>query len=126
MVELLVTIAVIGVLAAIAFPQLGGVVPAAKSGVSADAAGLLNRAVLHYGQIVEAVPVAASSGTSDEVAVLNLLKTRDPFVPGSPLVPTEFTAGVSSATDVVRLQWTGKFYKTLPIGVAGAGIVVAP
>jgi prepilin-type N-terminal cleavage/methylation domain-containing protein len=126
LVELLVTIAVIGVLAAIAIPRLGGIVPAAKSGVSRDAAGFLNRAVLHYGQIVRAVPVAAASGSSDEAEVLALLKTRDPDVPGSPFVPVEFTATASSDAGLVRLQWNGKFYKPLVVGEEGDGIVVAP
>ncbi len=123
---MLVTIAVIGILAAIAIPRLGGLLSAAKSGVSGDAMEFLNRAVTHYGQVVETVPNAAASGFADEEAVLMLLKTPVADVPGSPFVPTEFTAVGSSDPNVVRLQWTGKFFKALDVGVAGAGIVVAP
>lgn len=123
--ELLITIAVIGILAAIAIPRLGGLVPAAKVGVNGDAMSFLNRGVLLYSQTEQAIPVAATSGTSDEFAVLALLKANDPDIPASRYIPTEFVATSSSETTDNRLQWTGKFFKLLPPGTAGNGIVVA-
>ncbi len=123
--ELLVTLAVIGVLAAIAIPHFGNILPSTRSGVGTDGMALLNRAVLHYDQTASSISVAAAAGSTDEEAVLTLLKDPSSGLPGAPYIPAEFAADFSSDTDLVRLQWTGKFFKLLSVGDSGAGIVVA-
>ncbi|MGC1481729.1 MAG: prepilin-type N-terminal cleavage/methylation domain-containing protein [Chthoniobacterales bacterium] len=123
--ELLITIAVIGVLAAIAIPQIGGLVPSARVEVGTGAMNFLNRGVLLYNQTVKTIPIAPTVGTDDEIAVLDLLKDPTSPLPGAPFIPDEFDETRSSDSTVNRIQWTGKFFKLLPPGTAGAGIVVA-
>jgi len=123
--ELLILVAIIGILASIVIPQIGGISSTVREEVGIDAMNLLNRGVLHQVQAVGTIDVAVSSGSDDELAVLALLKTRDTGVPGSPFIPSTFSGVGSSSTDSVRIIWTGHFFKLLPEGSAGTGIVVA-
>jgi prepilin-type N-terminal cleavage/methylation domain-containing protein len=122
--ELLITLAIMGVLSALAISKFGYLLPAVRQGTSADSAGLLNRAVEHYDQVNSQISVPVSSDTSDEVAVVALLKARNPAAPGSPYIAADFTVVSTSSTDKVRLYWTGKFFKTIPEGTPGIGIAV--
>ncbi len=124
LVELVVTIALLGILTAIAIQQFGGVIDASRRTLTSDAMTLLNHGVLQYNQTNERIATAAASGTADELEVRNLLTTRDVSIPGSPYVPAEFSDDVSSDTGDYRLKWTGSFFTIIPPGTSGDGIVV--
>lgn len=122
--ELLITIAIIGVLAGIGITQFRNILPAVRSETTIDSANFLNRGVQHYNQVNSEISIAAASDTSDEMAVVALLKTRDAALLGSPYIPPEFSSIPSSATNEIRIYWTGRFFRIIPEGADGAGIVV--
>ncbi len=124
LVELVVTMAILGFLIAIAVPRFGGVIDHSRRVLTSDAMALLNRGVASYNQSAEKIPVAAASGAADELEVLALLTTRDESIPGSPYVPAEFSTTTSSATDTFRMTWSGDFFTLTPPGTSGAGLVI--
>ena len=122
--ELLVTIAILAVLTGIAIVCFSNLLPSARQRAAEDSAALLNRGVAHYDQVNSEITIQAAAGTDDEMAVVDLLKTRSVSAPGSPYIEANFTAVPSNSTDTVRLYWTGKFFKVIPEGADGAGITV--
>ena len=124
--EVLITVAIIGILASIAISYFSENVDAAREGVTVDSSASLNRAVNHYVQIAGDIGVEEQAGTADELEVIQLLQARDANLPGSPYIPAEFVISSSSDTDKVRIVWSGEYFQVIPMGVAGGGIVVAP
>jgi prepilin-type N-terminal cleavage/methylation domain-containing protein len=128
--ELLVTIALIGVLAAIAIQSYGGIQTAARETTARDTLAILNRALLHYSQAKWDIVLAPAPGTSDELAILRTLQWRDPVtadlpgLPGSPYLPATFSDTPSASDSDYRLQWNGRTFELLMPGSAGAGIQV--
>jgi len=123
--EVLITLGIIGILAMISISFFSGNIQDARQGVAVDSAALLNHAISHFNQIAGPIDVGAAEGSADELYVLELLQTRDASLPGSPYVPSEFLVEASSDPAQIRLTWTGDFFKVVPVGTAGAGIVVA-
>ena len=124
LVEVLVSVAIIGIMAAIGIANLKDASPAARLGVGVDTGNLLNRAVLHYGQSKAEIAIAAAADSADEASVIALLQTRDSQLPGSPYLPADLNFSPSSSAEVVRYSWTGAFFKVLPEGVEGVGVRV--
>jgi prepilin-type N-terminal cleavage/methylation domain-containing protein len=121
--ELLTTIAVIGILAAIAIQSYRGIQDSAKETVARDNLGLLNRAVLHYGEVARDITVTAVSGSAtDELAILATLKARDAEIPGSPYLERNFRDTVSASSDDYRIQWNGRAFELLRPGTTGTGL----
>lgn len=125
--ELLVTIAVVATLSAVSLQSYLGLRTSAREGVARDVLAGLNRAVLHFDQtnwdlVLNPVPDA----TSDELAILRTLQWRDPHnpAPGSPFVPANFSAAMSSSPDEFRLQWNGRVFELVPPGTSGSGLLV--
>jgi prepilin-type N-terminal cleavage/methylation domain-containing protein len=124
--EVLITIAIIGILAGVAINSFLGNVEYAREGVTVDSSASLNRAVNHYVQIAGDIGVEAQAGTADEVEVIQLLQARDANLPGSPYIPAEFVVSASSDSGKIRIVWSGEYFQVIPVGVAGGGIVIAP
>jgi prepilin-type N-terminal cleavage/methylation domain-containing protein len=123
--ELLVVISVLSVLAGISIPKLSGILGVSKDQVAIDMAEAANRAVDHYDQTGQDMPIAEDdSGTVDEIKAWYTLTTRDSSIPGSPFLPETFPSTTSASTDTYRLQWTGKNFRVLTPGVVGSGIQV--
>jgi prepilin-type N-terminal cleavage/methylation domain-containing protein len=122
--ELLTTIAIIGILAAICMESYSNINSSARANVAADTSALVNRAVLHYSQANTEILDSAAAGTTDELAVLQKLQTRDSDIPGSPYIPSNFSGTTSSSNIDYRLQWNGHAFQVLAPGTAGAGIKV--
>lgn len=123
--ELLVVISVLCVLAGISIPKLTGLLGVSKQQVAIDMAEMANRAVDHYDQAAQDMPIAEDdSDTVDEIMVWHNLTTRDSSIPGSPFLPVTFPSTTTASTDTYRLQWTGKNFRLLEPGVAGSGIQV--
>jgi len=127
LVELVTTIAILGILSALAIQSYSNVQESARESVARDTAAILNRALLHFNQanwdiVLDAVP----GSTSDELAVLRTLQWRDPdpaqATPGSPYMPVKFKDAVSSSEDDYRIRWNGNTFELLGPGTAGSGL----
>jgi len=124
--ELLVTIAVIGILAAIAIQSYQGIQASARETVARDNLALLNRGLLHFSQTNwDIVLSRVDSSANDELAILHTLQWRDPTggTPGSPYIPINFSDTVSTSTDDYRIQWNGSAFELLLPGTVGTGLL---
>lgn len=125
--ELLVVLAVLGIIAAIAIPRLGQMQGGAEMTAAEETLERLNRAVHHHNQAWRELDVAPESAAVDELVVVMELKTRREVAPGVPLPGSPFLEGQYGlpATDdpgLFRAQWNGASFFMLRPGDSGAGL----
>ena len=126
LVELVVTVAIMGVLAAIAIPIYSNVRDASEHALADDHVESLNRAVTTFSQNCWKLPTAAvASSNTDEIAVLRSLQYQFPassLIPGSPFFDPTYNPPSSSNSSFLRIRWNGKSFELLDIGAAGTGL----
>jgi len=121
--ETLVTIAVIGVLTAIAIPQITKTDQAAKAEVANQVVTSINRAVSAYRQCGTEITITANSGSgADEASIMSLLMTRDAGVVGTPFLTGSWPSVATDNTQHHRAQWNGRFFVVIPPGTNGTGL----
>jgi type II secretory pathway pseudopilin PulG len=124
--ELVVTVAIIGVLAAISIPVYSNARDAAERTLADDHVEALNRAVTTFSQNCWQLPTAANaSSTTDELAVVRSLQYQFPSAslkPGSPYFDPTYDPQTSSNTAYLRIRWNGKSFERLDFGQAGTGL----
>jgi len=125
--ELIITVAVIGILAAIAIANFPGARNSAQETVAETQLSELNRALLHFNQCNwDIVLDAVSNAGDDELKVLRTLQWRNPdsaqATPGSPYLPSTFCDAVSSSASDYRIQWNGHMFELLEPGTSGTGL----
>jgi len=118
--ELLVVIAVLGVLALIALPLITSVPESAREAVARETMERLNRAVNAHR--MSAGPLATNSGS--ELAILSVLTNRDPKISGSPFYSTQESLELSANENLFRFRWNGTYFDILPPGSAGSGLTL--
>jgi prepilin-type N-terminal cleavage/methylation domain-containing protein len=127
LVELLVTVSVIGVLVGISIPIYSGVRGASERAVATDHVESLNHAVVKYSQECWKMPTAAAPDvTDDEYAVLRSLQYRFPATslkPGSPFFNPNYDPRTSSSLEAIRIRWNGKSFELLERGEPGKGLM---
>jgi prepilin-type N-terminal cleavage/methylation domain-containing protein len=116
--ELLVVVAVLGVLAAVAIPLLVGLIPVSQENVALDAVERLNRAVHSYEMAVREISLAAGDGAN----VVALLRTRSAQAPGSPYLDDQPSYAVTSSAESYRARWSGRVFELLVPGQDGTGL----
>lgn len=116
--ELLVTIAVIAILAAVATPLLVGILPRAGEEVAREGLERLNRAVHSYEMAAREIQVAPGDGA----AVVALLRTRSASIPGSPFLENRPALTTTSSNETYRAVWTGRVFTLLLPGQEGTGL----
>lgn len=130
MVEIITTIAVIGILAAIAIPSIGTVTEGSRRGVATNVVETLNKATKEFGHSqydLRVTPNAATGG--DELLILRTLQWRDPNpsgelnVPG-PFMRTDWNPTPSTSDKDYRAEWTGSSWRLIQPGAAGAGLKI--
>lgn len=130
LVEVLATIAVIGIVAAIAVPSVGKVVEGSRRGVAGNIIETLNKATREFSHSqwdLRSVPVPATGG--DELLILRTLQWRDPNpsgelnVPG-PFMRTDWNPSTSTSDQDYRAEWTGGSWRLLEPGSGGAGLKI--
>lgn len=126
MAELLVTVAVIGIMAAVGISSMTTVREGSKQGIAQEVASNLNRAVADYSQINWEIDVSVQADETDEVWILQSLQWRDPTSPslGSPYMNPGWNAEVSSDATDHRIQWNGGAFELINPGAAGTGLRV--
>lgn len=126
MAELLITVAVIGIMAGVGISSFKNVREGSRVGVAREVLGNLNGAVAEYSQINWEIRVNAQADESDEVWILQSLQWRDPSDPamGSPYMNPSWIAEVSSDTTDFRIRWNGTAFELIDPGTAGTGLRV--
>lgn len=125
--EMLVVVALIAVLAALAIPQIGNLNVQSEQAAAELGVEQLNRAVQLHNQAWRQISIEPSTGTEDEMAVVELLQTPREVNPGIPMAgspflePTLEFSGTSDST-VQRARWNGAFFELIPPQTAGAGL----
>jgi prepilin-type N-terminal cleavage/methylation domain-containing protein len=116
--EMLVTIAVIGIMAAIAIPNIAGVLPGSENVVAQRNLNQLNAAYNGF-----AMANRSLSGSSSTTAqVLSYLKYRDTSIPGSPFIAQTMNLDTTSSTQTYRAYWNGEVFRMYAKGVSGTGV----
>ena len=128
LVEVIVVIAIIGILSAIAVPNVGKVVEGSRRGVAENVVQTLNKATREFGHSqwdLRANPVPASG--ADELLLLRTLQWRDTRTtvelnaPG-PFMRTDWNPGTSTSNQDYRAEWTGSAWALREPGESGAGL----
>ena len=126
LVELVATVAVIGVLTAMAIPIYSNVRSSSDQAVANDHVEALNRAVTNFSQTCWKLPTAADpSSTDDEYAVLRSIQYTFPAVEmklGSPFFSPDYDPPVSSNSGHLRIRWNGRSFELLKFGESGTGL----
>ncbi len=127
LVEMIVTIAVLGVLASVGVMSLTSVSASSKAVVARNLVETLNTGIHRFNESnYELYYNPLSFSAQDEMVVLRTMQYRDPNHPaiGSPYVRPDFNPTTTNSTTEYRVMWTGTLYKLLPPGTAGYGLKV--
>ena len=127
LVEVVTTIAVIGILAAVAIPSFSGVVSPSKVALARNAVETLNSAVHRFNQTnYELLFTGVSASGQDEMLILRTMQYRNPDnpAPGSPYVRCDYNPSLSSSSSDYRAMWMGNLYKLLEPGQPGTGLKI--
>jgi type II secretory pathway pseudopilin PulG len=122
--ELVVIIAVVGILAAIGIGMVTGTVESSKYNMATANLEILNGAVRKYVHAVKELTNAPTDGIGDETAVFAELKIDGTTEerPGSPYLQTDLKIRSSSDPDTYRAAWNGYEFKLIGLGTNGTGI----
>lgn len=126
--EVITSIAVIGILAAVAIPTFSGVMSPSKVALARNTVETLNSAVHRFNQTnYELLFTAVSVSGQDEMLILRTMQYRNPDnpAPGSPYMRNDYNPTISSSTSDYRAMWMGNLYKLLEPGQTGTGLKVA-
>ena len=124
--EVLVSIGVIGILSAIAIPAISRTDKVARDEAANQIVTGINRAISTYRQCGSEITINANASSgADESSVMALLTTADSGVVGSPfLVGTSWPSAESTDNQTYRVQWNGRFFVVVPPGTSGTGLRV--
>lgn len=122
--EVVVVIAIIGVMGAIAVPIMSNQLAAASQRTASRNLNLLNAAVIAFNQGNWELVLTNTSGSTDELAIFDSLRFRDAVnpTPGSPYLPPNATFNASSATSTYRAVWNGRMFELVSLGASGTGL----
>jgi len=127
--EVLITVAVLGILAAIASTSYQDVLRRSTVVVSQHTVEVLNQGVHEYVQLeglgLRRVP-ADDASSDDELAVLRALQWDDPDFPGPglPYVRQDYDPPVTALTSDYRAIWDGRYFELRRPGQGGAGLKI--
>ncbi len=129
LVEMLITVAVIGILSAIAVPSIGNVIEGSRRGVAENVISTLNKATREFGHSQWTIATTPVSSGADEVYILRTLQWRDPDTSGElnpkgPFMRSDWNPVSSNSADDYRAEWTGSSWRLLEPDTAGAGIKI--
>ncbi|MCB1234915.1 MAG: prepilin-type N-terminal cleavage/methylation domain-containing protein [Verrucomicrobiae bacterium] len=131
LVEMIITVAVVGILGGITIGTFGNVVDRGKDNIAQNLVETLNHATREFSHAnwdLRFNAIEASGG--DEMLVLRSLQWRAPdgasdeLIPKGPFMRPDWNPSTSDSTEDWRIQWTGSAWKLLKPETAGAGIKV--
>lgn len=127
--EMVITISLIGTLAAIAVVSMSGTLGASKDAIAQDKLERLNSAVQAFNQCNAELQLPSLAGSADdEMLAVRVLQYRNPdddkALLGSPYLTPTYNPTTSSDTKEFRLSWTGTSFKLVRPGEMGVGLHV--
>ena len=129
LVEMVVTVAVVGILSGIALTNMGGIFGKSKDVIADNVMATLNKATRKFSHSqweLSFSEIATSAG--DELHVLRTLQWKDPDTSEmnlhGPFMRVDWNHVGSSDSNDHRLKWTGSSWKVLRKGTAGTGLRV--
>lgn len=127
--EMVIVIAILGVLALVIILSLGSSYNASKEVLAVARVEMLNKALLHYAMnLGERVEKRKDESITDELYVLLDLKFREDddrlAPPGAPYIPTHYNPVASSNASDFRIRWTGRRFELLRPGQSGQGLLM--
>jgi prepilin-type N-terminal cleavage/methylation domain-containing protein len=128
--EVLATVAVTGVIAAIAIPSVGTIVEGSRRGVAGNVIETLNQAARNFGHSQWDLRTAPNAATgADELLILRTLQWRDPNPSGElnaagPFMKPDWNPTTSSSSSDYRAEWTGSSWRLLEPGTGGSGLKI--
>ena len=126
LVDMIITVSIVGIMAAVAVTGYKGFVENSSSAVAKNTVETLNYAVSKYIQIdgTKLYDLTADNSSSDdEMKVLYNLQYDDGD-PGKPYMRQDYSPSVSSSTEDYRAVWNGTTYELKEPGEAGAGLKI--
>jgi hypothetical protein len=127
--EILITICVVGILAAVGLSAFDKIVPASKSTVAHSIVEALNLGVGGYGQFngdgIRRVPADGDSA-AEELDVLRALQWDSDIEPdpGAPYMRVDYNPSISDEIEDYRIVWNGHFFELREPGIPGVGLKV--
>ncbi|NLT70649.1 MAG: type II secretion system protein [Verrucomicrobiaceae bacterium] len=129
LVEVIATVAVIGLLSALAIPSVGRVVESSRRGVAENIVQTLNKATRQFGHSQWDLRTTPASGSAaDELLLLRTLQWRDTrnaeLNPPGPFMKTDWNPTLSTSGEDYRAEWTGSSWCLREPGTPGAGLKI--
>lgn len=125
--EMVIVIAILGVLAGVVVLALQGAFQASQEALAIERVEMLNQG-LHTWSTAnrELYMPAMDSNAADEIEVLRALQFRNPnpvlASTGSPYIPPEYVPDPSSDENEFRIRWNGRAFELIRPGTAGTGL----
>ena len=128
MTEVIISIAVMGVLAAIVIPGMAGIMDGSKEALANEKLEMLNKGLNSYAHAYKEYLFTPLSSEADELKIILDLEYRNPdedrVITGSPFIDPRYRPAPSSSATDWRIVWTGYRFKLLRPGATGTGIKV--
>lgn len=128
LVEVVVTVAVLGILSSLAIPTYHRVVSGSSSTIASNLVETLNGATKMFSHSQwDLVYPAKPSQASDELYLLRTLQWKDPDTtgelnPGGPFMTPNWSPATSSSVEDYRAEWTGTSWRLLEPDESGTGL----
>ena len=128
--EIMVTIAIVAVLAGIALATFGNVNDATRKAQAENITAQLNNSLKGFGQSNWDIRTTKDdAATTDEFKVLRSLQYKPAassgrFDSGAPYYPPTWNPTASSSSSDYRVRWNGLNFQLLPPGTAGTGLLL--
>lgn len=131
LVEMIVVIAVLGIIAGIAVSSFGGLLEKSSDGVAGNVVSTLNKATREYSHSnADLIYEAFAASAADELIVLRALQYKSPsdsiglneLNPKGPFMRPDWQPTTSNLNSDYRITWTGSAWKLLKPGVTGTGL----
>ncbi|MFV1995685.1 MAG: Tfp pilus assembly protein FimT/FimU [Verrucomicrobiales bacterium] len=127
MTDLVITIAIIGILSGMAIASFSNVREGARRAIALEVINDLNQALAEHSQVQWSIELASDdASTDDEILILRSLQYRDATNPahGSPYMNPGWNPEVSSSIEDHRVIWNGTAFELVAPGDAGLGLRV--
>ncbi len=128
LVEVVVSIAVMGVIASVAVVAIGRVTTASREAVAQNVVAKLNNATKEFGHAQwELYSGVEDNSADDERHLLQTLQWQDPSIEigvAGPFMRTDWIPQSSDQPDDYRIIWTGSYWRLAVPGENGVGLKV--